>query len=160
MVSPFDLPDNFTPLARNVYLGSESVSANTHSIHEDLSRAFLDTVSVIHFDADLVTLQDLPGFNEPMFETTAWDMGKAQKAKKMFPGVSSFERREVYTNMIQGLWSFLLLGCFSHNGHNKGLLVAVEWKDLVTAERVGCFQIDDLGFNISGKLRTKRVRLI
>jgi hypothetical protein len=87
-------------------------------------------------------------------------MGKAQKAKKMFPGVSSFERREVYINMIQGLWSFLLLGCFSHNGRNKGLLLAVEWKDLVTAERVGCFQIDDLRFNIPGKLRTKRVRLI
>jgi hypothetical protein len=70
MVNPFDPPETFTPFARNVHLGSDSVFTNTHSIHEELSRAFLDTVSVIYFDVDLLTMQELPWSNEPMFETT------------------------------------------------------------------------------------------
>jgi hypothetical protein len=160
MVNPFDLPETFTPFARNVHLGSDSVFTNTPSIHEELSRAFLDTVSVIYFDVDLLTVQDLPGSNQPMFETTMWDMGKDRKVKKMFPGLTSFVRKELYTNIIRGLWSFLLLGCFSQDGRNKGLLLAVKWKDSVTAERVGCFHIEDVGPIMSHELRRKRVRLI
>jgi hypothetical protein len=158
MLSPFDIPDSFTPFARNAHLCSGKASASTFSINDELTRDFLDNVLAIHFDVPLVTTQDLS--NEPMFETTAWDMGKEQKIRRMFPGTYRMDRKEFYTNIVRGLWSFLLLGCFSHNGRNRGLLLAVKWKDLVTAERVGCFHIDDLGFIISKKLRTKRVRLI
>jgi len=162
----FRISGDFTSLAQNAHLGPNSPSTSSRSIELELSRSFLDTVTSIHFDVPVVTIQDL-FIDSSMPEAPTWDPEdptwdpefslRVGKRLKYWPRIG---RKELYTNVVQGLWSLLLLGLFNDDRGREGLILVVEWKNEASAERVDTLLIDDVELVQSRKLETRRVKLV